>query len=158
MPRHSVAACAHSTSPDIRVLEGPLLADLSGALGAQPYSTFFYPTDVFPFTYGPTTDPFTKRTEGILDPYAKSKVKPKVMHTQTSAEYWHRSGSLVHTTPDGNADAEIPRNVRIYAFGGCQHGPGDGTIPEPGTPKKGITENPTNPAYRGSPGKPPRSL
>ena len=108
-----------------------------------------YPTDEFPFTYGPTTDPFTKRTAGILDPYAKSKVKPKVMHTQTSAEYWHRSGSLVHTTPDGKADAEIPDNVRIYAFGGCQHGAGDGVIPEPGTPKNGITQNPTNPAdYR----------
>src|SRR5260370_20795388 len=108
-----------------------------------------YPTDVFPFTYGPTTDPFTKRTAGILDPYAKSKVKPKVMHTQTSAEYWHRSGSLVHTTPDGQADAEIPENVRIYAFAGCQHGPGDGQIPTAGTPTNGVTENPINPVdYR----------
>src|SRR5207237_9553595 len=26
---------------------------------AQPYSTFFYPTDVFPFTSFPTTDPVT---------------------------------------------------------------------------------------------------
>jgi hypothetical protein len=71
------------------------------------------------------------------------------MHTQTSAEYWHRSGSLVHTTPDGKADAEIPDSVRIYAFGGCQHGAGDGVIPEPGTPRKGIAEYPTSPAdYR----------
>ena len=24
---------------------------------------------------------------------------PKVFHTQSSSEYWHRSGSLVHTDP-----------------------------------------------------------
>jgi hypothetical protein len=143
------------------VFEGLMPHVSGGGLGffnhrfAQPtrhnaeHDEHLYPTDVFPFTYGATTDPFTKRTEGILDRYAKSKVQPKVMHTQTSAEYWHRSGSLVHTTPNGKQDAEIPDHVRIYALGGCQHGPGDGTIPEPGTPPKGITQNPTNPAdYR----------
>jgi len=143
------------------VFEGLMPHVSGGGLGffnhrfAQPtrhnaqHDEHLYPTDVFPFTYGPTTDPFTKRTAGILDRYAKSKVKPKVMHTQTSAEYWHRSGSLVHTTPDGKADAEIPDDVRIYAFGGCQHGAGDGAIPEPGTPAKGITEYSTCPAdYR----------
>ncbi len=82
-----------------------------------------YPADVFPFTYGPSTDPFTKRTDSILGIYAKSKSQPKVMHTQSAAEYWHRSGSLVHTDPLGKADAEIPVNVRIYSFGGTQHGP-----------------------------------
>ncbi len=124
------------------VFDGLMPHVAGGGLGffnhrfAQPtrhnaqHDEHLYPTDVFPFTYGPTTDPFTQRTEGILDRYAKGKVQPKVMHTQTSAEYWHRSGSLVHTTPDGKADAEIPANVRIYAFGGCQHGPGDGQIPE----------------------------
>ena len=54
---------------------------------------------------------------------AKSKVKPKVMHTQSAAEYWHRAGSLVHTDPLGTKDADIPDNVRIYSFGGTQHGP-----------------------------------
>jgi hypothetical protein len=39
------------------------------------------------------------------------------------AEYWHRSGSLIHTTPDGMKDADIPDEVRIYAIGGTQHGP-----------------------------------
>jgi hypothetical protein len=145
-----------------RIVFAGLMPHVSGAgLGffnhrfAQPtrhnaqHDEHLFPTDVFPFTYGPSTDPFTKRSAGILDPYAKSKTKPKVMHTQTSAEYWHRSGSLVHTTPDGKADTKIPANVRIYAFGGCQHGAGDGKIPEPGMPKKGIAENPTNPAdYR----------
>jgi hypothetical protein len=102
-----------------------------------------YPADAFPFTYGPSTDPFTKRTDSILGRYAKSKRQPKVMHTQSAAEYWHRSGSLVHTTPDGKQDAVIPDNVRVYAFGGTQHGP----AADP--PKQGNADNLPNPAdYR----------
>jgi hypothetical protein len=143
------------------VFDGLMPHVSGGALGffnhrfAQPtrhnaqHDEHLYPTDVFPFTYGPSTDPFTKRTDSILGRYAKGKVHPKVMHTQTSAEYWHRSGSLVHSTPDGKADAEIPADVRIYALGGFQHGPGDGHIPSPGRPAKGVAENPTNPGdYR----------
>lgn len=102
-----------------------------------------YPADRFPFTYGPCTDPVTHQTDSILGRYAKSKQQPKVMHTQSAAEYWHRSGSLVHTTPDAKADAEIPSNVRVYAFGGTQHGP----AADP--PKQGIGANLPNPAdYR----------
>ncbi len=143
------------------VFEGLMPHVAGGALGffnhrfAQPtrfnaqHEDHLYPTDVFPFTYGPSIDPFTKRTDNILGRYAKGNVHPKVMHTQTSAEYWHRSGSLMHTTPDGKADAEVPADVRIYALGGFQHGAGNGRIPSPGTPAKGITENPPNPGdYR----------
>ena len=61
------------------------------------------------------------------------------MHTQSSSEYWNRSGSLSHTDPLGKTDVEIPENVRFYIFGGTQHGPsrfttkiGDGqTAPNP---------------------------
>jgi hypothetical protein len=65
------------------------------------------------------------------------------MHTQSAAEYWHRSGSLVHTDPLGKEDAAIPDNVRIYAFGGTQHGPaGD-------PPTRGLGDHLSNPAdYR----------
>lgn len=100
-----------------------------------------YPVDYFPFTYGPAADPFTKRTDSILRS-AGSK-KAKIMHTQSAAEYWHRSGSLVHTDPLGTKDADIPPNVRIYAFGGTQHGPAD--FP----PKKTIGDHLNNPGdYR----------
>jgi hypothetical protein len=138
------------------VFDGLMPHVAGGALGffnhrfAQPtrhnaqHDEHLYPTDVFPFTYGPSTDPFTKRTDSILGHYAKGNIHPKVMHTQTSAEYWHRSGSLVHTTPDGKADAEIPAEVRIYALGGFQHGAGDGGLPMAGAPVKGVAANPTN--------------
>src|SRR2546429_9616184 len=105
-----------------------------------------YPTDRFPFTYGLSLDPFTKRADGILQRLEEEAPKaiPKVMHTQSAAEYWHRSGSLVHTQlGDFKKDTIIPPNVRIYSFGGTQHGPAaDPTKP-------GISQNLTNPAdYR----------
>lgn len=90
------------------------------------HDNHLYPADVFPFAYGDALDPRTGRTDGILRRCRAAKVVPKVMHTQSSSEYWHRSGSLVHTDPSSERDAELPEEVRVYAFGGTQHGPGGG--------------------------------
>jgi hypothetical protein len=132
------------------VFDGLIPHVAGGGLGffnhrfAQPnrhngqHEDHLYPADVFPFTYGPSTDPYTKRTDSILGRYKDSKTQPKIMHTQSAAEYWHRAGSLVHTDPLGTKDADIPANVRIYSFGGTQHGPA--AFP----PTKGINDNYTN--------------
>lgn len=104
-----------------------------------------YPGDYFPFTYGEAVDPYSHRTDSILRRIGAEnpKLLPKVMHTQSAAEYWHRSGSLVHTDPLGKSDAVIPDNVRIYAFGGTQHGPAS----DP--PTRGNADNLHNPGdYR----------
>lgn len=85
-----------------------------------------FPADYFPFTYGDSTDPFTNKTDGILKKSRAANVVPKVFHTQSSSEYWHRSASLVHTDPLGKQDVTIPPEVRIYSFGGTQHGAGSG--------------------------------
>lgn len=84
-----------------------------------------YPCDRFPFTYGDETDPYLGRTDGILRRTAAREPGhlPKIFHIQHAAEYWHRSGSLVHTDPLGKKDVAIPENVRVYAFGGIQHSP-----------------------------------
>lgn len=82
-----------------------------------------YPADRFPFTYATQTDALSGQTDGILRRSAKSQTLPLLMHTQSAGEYYTRSGSLVHTNPQGTADAEIPDNVRVYLFGGTQHGP-----------------------------------
>ncbi|MEK6233898.1 MAG: alpha/beta hydrolase domain-containing protein, partial [Planctomycetales bacterium] len=95
------------------------------------HDNHLYPADVFPFTYGNEKDPFTRREDGILRRARESKVVPKVMHVQTSSEYWHRSGSLVHTDPTGSRDAVIPPEVRIYVYAGAQHGAGSG-VPRSG--------------------------
>ena len=82
-----------------------------------------YPVDMFPFTYGDETDPYTDRTDGILRRARMSGTVPKVMHLDTTSEYWHRSGSLVVMDPRGERDVVLPDEVRVYVFGGSQHGP-----------------------------------
>jgi hypothetical protein len=140
-----------------KVFDGVMPHVAGGALGffnhrfAQPtrhngqHEEHSYPGDMFPFTYGDLTDPYSKRTDGILHRLTAEnpKLLPKVMHTQSAAEYWHRSGSLVHTDPLGERDAELPTNVRLYAFGGTQHGP----AADP--PGRGVGDNLLNPGdYR----------
>ena len=136
-----------------RVLDGVLSHVAGGGLGsfnhrfASPTRTngqhdeHLFPADYFPFTYGDETDPFTEKTDGILRRCRASGTVPKVFHTQSTSGYWHRSGSLVHTDPLGRSDSKIPPEVRLYTFGGTQHGPGNGR-PTP----RGGGQLPSNPA------------
>jgi hypothetical protein len=88
---------------------------------AQPLSPLFYPTDVFPFTDNPETDPKSGVTAGLLDRARAEHVVPKIFYVNTAYEYWSRGASLIHTTPDGKSDAEIPPEVRIYFIAGVAH-------------------------------------
>jgi Alpha/beta hydrolase domain len=88
---------------------------------AQPMSSIFYPTDLFPFTDLPETDPVTGEQAGLLDAAAKSHTAPKIFFTNTSYEYWGRAASLIHTSPDGTKDASLGSNVRVYLLAGLQH-------------------------------------
>jgi hypothetical protein len=106
---------------------------------ASPFSTFLYPTDVFPFADLEQTDPETGEKDGILTLAIKQKVTPKIFYTFSSYEYWGRAASLIHTGVDGKADAPLPENARVYYFIGGQHGPGQ--FP----PNKNQTQNLTSP-------------
>ena len=106
---------------------------------ASPFATFFYPTDIFPFTDVEQTDPETNETDGLLTLARNAKVLPKIFYTFSSYEYWGRAASLIHTTIDGKADAPMMDNVRIYYFPGGQHGPG------PFPPSKATTQQLTSP-------------
>lgn len=150
-----------------KVFDGLMPHVAGGGLGffnhrfAQPtrhngqHEEHLYPNDIFPFTYGLGDDDFALedgslrrrgKPDGILSllqTHGDPKRLPKVIHTQSAAEYWHRSGSLVHTDTLGRVDAEIPSNVRIHAFGGTQHGPAAWP------PGRGVADNLLNPAnYR----------
>lgn len=104
------------------------------------HENHLFPNDFFPFTYGDSTDPFSGRTDGILKKARESGTEPKLMHIQTSNEYWLRGGSLPHTDPLGLSDAEIPDNVRFYSIGGSPHSSGTGS---PGPASSG--QLPANP-------------
>jgi alpha/beta hydrolase family protein len=88
---------------------------------AQPTSSVFFPTDIFPFTDQPEKDPVTGETRGLLDRAVAEKVVPKIFFSNTSYEYWGRAASLIHTTADGKHDATVSDSVRIYHFTGLQH-------------------------------------
>jgi Alpha/beta hydrolase domain len=88
---------------------------------AQPTSSVFFPTDIFPFTDLPETDPATHETAGLLDQADADKVLPKIFFSNTSYEYWGRAAALIHVTADGKSDATISPSVRIYHFTGLQH-------------------------------------
>ncbi len=88
---------------------------------AQPMSSVFFPTDVFPFTDLPERDPLTGQSAGLLDKAAADHVVPKIFLSNTSYEYWGRVASLIHTSADGTRDVRISDSVRIYHFTGLQH-------------------------------------
>jgi hypothetical protein len=164
--RHLVYQGFNADERGRRVFDGLIPHVAGGGLGffnhrfAQPtrhngqHEEHLYPTDVFPFTYGVTDDDFATpegglRRRGTPDGICKrlaeedARLLPMILHTQSAAEYWHRSGSLVHTDTPGTSDAVLPENVRVYAFGGTQHGPAASP------PTRGGADNLHNPAdYR----------
>jgi hypothetical protein len=114
---------------------------------AQPYSTFFYPTDVFPFTSLEETDPATG-ARGALRPLRVSKdggaPAPKVFYVDGGYEYWGRAASLTHTTPDGARDVGFLPTERRYVLSSAQHS-------SPGAFPPNAKVDSAGPAWRGDP-------
>ncbi len=88
---------------------------------AEPTSSVFFPTDIFPFTDLPEVDFETGARAGLLDRATADRVVPKIFFSNTSFEYWGRVASLTHTSADGKRDVPISANVRIYDYTGLQH-------------------------------------
>ncbi|MEI4472100.1 alpha/beta hydrolase domain-containing protein [Frigidibacter sp. MR17.24] len=86
---------------------------------SRDYEDHAHPSDLFPFAYAASTDHLSGRRDAILK---RPGIDPKVIHSQTSAEYWHRRGSLVHTDTQGN-DLPEPEGLRCYLFAGAHHVP-----------------------------------
>ena len=119
-----------------KVLDGVMAHVAGGARGsfnhrfAQPsrhtgaHTDAFYPTEQFPFTDLPQTDPISGEEGALLGRCDKAGVAPRIFYTNTSAEYWNRGASLVHTGLDGKADVALHGSTRFYHFASTQHGPG----------------------------------
>lgn len=104
----------------------------------HPFLNLLYPTDVFPFTDLPETDPETGAADALLARAVKANVVPKIFYTNSSYEYWGRSAALIHISPDAKRDAVLADTTRIYMFAGGQHSPA-------AKPTQTVTLNPTNP-------------
>jgi len=110
---------------------------------AHRFSTFFYPTDLFPFTTRTQTDPETGIADGLLARSAeRPEHRPKIMFTNTGYEYWGRAASLIHTSPDARTDVPRLPDERIYHLAGGQHFIGE--FPPSAAERAGE-------AYRGNP-------
>jgi hypothetical protein len=109
------------------------------------YSSFFFPTDLFPFTSRNQVDPVTGLEDGL---FARQRADhlPRVIYTNTGYEYWGRTASLIHTSVDGNQDLEPMENERIYHLAGGQHFVGAFPPPE-----GSLMDQETLPAFRGNP-------
>lgn len=93
---------------------------------AQPSrgsGSYFYPPNIFPSHDVSLTDPATGKADGLLA-NIKPSIMPKIVHANSSTEYWRSSGALTHTTVDGTEDVAATENVRIYHFSGTRHSSG----------------------------------
>jgi hypothetical protein len=104
---------------------------------ATQHEDRLYPENWFPFGNAVTTDPFSGRRGALLQ---GGPTDPLMIEVNTSTEYWQKGASLIHTDPQGRADAALPPWCRVYMVAGTQHGGGPGTDPGPGP-----CVNPRNP-------------
>ena len=147
--RHMIYEGFNQDEQHRKIFDGLIVNVAGGGLGsfnhrfAQPsrhasaHFDVYYPTEQFPFTDRPQTDPVTGATAGLLDRCEGSDTVPRIFYTNTSTEYWNRSASLTHTDLSGENDLDVHPSVRIYHFAGTQHGPADlptGEDPLPGNP------------------------
>jgi Alpha/beta hydrolase domain len=84
---------------------------------------------LFPFTDTLQHDPLTGERGALLARLEARGTVPKIVSTNTAAEYWRGDASLVHTDVEGTRDAPPHPDTRVYLFAGCQHTPG--VLPPP---------------------------
>jgi hypothetical protein len=111
---------------------------------AQPYTTFFYPTDVFPFSSVEETDSVTGARGSLLANAGDAAHLPKVFYVDGGYEYWGRAASLTHTTVDGRTDLGFTPTERRYVIASAQH-----SSPAP-FPPPATARDEGQPSYRGN--------
>ncbi len=94
---------------------------------AQPSKDICYVLPgLFPCADTEQLDPLTGLSGSLLDVSRKNGNLPKIMFTNTSAEYWRGDAALIHTNLSEMSDQpEDSENIRRYLFAGTQHGIGE---------------------------------
>ncbi len=97
--------------------------------------------DQFPFSYGVTTDPVSGQKDGIFARCQATQSCPRLMHVDSSVEFWQGRASLVVDNGAGK-DIALPSDVRAYLMSSTQHMAAE-------RPSTGICKYPSNPARQG---------
>jgi Alpha/beta hydrolase domain len=84
-----------------------------------------YPENLFPFANVPTTDPFTGKTDSRYARCLTTRTCPFGMEIYSANEYWVKTASLLHTTPDGASDLPDSPYTRNYLMSSMRHGTGN---------------------------------
>ena len=79
---------------------------------------------VFPFADVVTSDPLTGQTGGLLDRLSAAGDLPKIIFTDSAAEYWRGDAALAHIDTTGQHDLDEHPSTRRYLFASAQHTPG----------------------------------
>lgn len=75
----------------------------------------------FPYADLPIEDPLTGSKKGLLDAADADNSIPKIIYTDTAAEYWRGDAALAHIDTRGEQDLPEHPNTRRYLFSGTQH-------------------------------------
>jgi Alpha/beta hydrolase domain len=86
-----------------------------------------YPENLFPFANVSTTDPFTGITDSRYAKCQTTNTCPLGVEIYSGNEYWVKTASLLHTTPDGSTDLPDSPFSRDYFMSSMQHGTGSAT-------------------------------
>ena len=78
----------------------------------------------FPFADDNLTDTLAEQTDGLLNRLRQLDAVPKIIYTDSAAEYWRGDACLTHVNSAGDADLEPASETRRYLFAGAQHLPG----------------------------------
>ncbi len=117
---------------DQQALDG-VMAHIAGAARidlnrrwSMPTSLGMYSATSFPFAdinRSAIRSPLRKKAHWIT--LARKSTSPRCSTRTLASSTWGggRVAALVHTSPDGARDLELPSNERVYFLAGAQHGP-----------------------------------
>ncbi|MEO8135083.1 MAG: alpha/beta hydrolase domain-containing protein, partial [Betaproteobacteria bacterium] len=85
----------------------------------QQHRERFVPDTNFPRQYAVRINPFSKVPDGILK---RPSTDPKIIHTDTSNEFWQFRAGLTGASEGGTMDYNESSKVRRFLLAGLQHG------------------------------------